>query len=101
THRIVHGLATFDREQMLESAKRFFYIDRIDLRTESRSANTLLQEAGESGTSFVAVTRQGPYLMRAKKRAIQDGLGYVSERQRELDVVQLHKLLLERILGIS
>lgn len=101
THRIVHGLATFDREHMLEAAKRFFDIDRIDLRTESRSATTLLEEAGESGTAFVAVTRQGPYLMRARRRVIHEALGNVSERQRELDVVQLHKLLLERILGIS
>ena len=101
THRIVHGLAAFDREHMLEASKRFFDIDRIDLRTESRSATTLLEEAGENGTAFVAVTRQGPYLMRAKKRAIHDALDGVSELQRELDVVQLHKLLLERILGIS
>jgi uncharacterized protein (DUF1015 family) len=101
THRIVHGLAAFDREHMLEASKRFFEIDRIDLRTESRSATTLLEEAGENGTAFVAVTRQGPYLMRAKKRAIHDALTSVSELQRELDVVQLHKLLLERILGIS
>ena len=101
THRIVHGLAAFDREHMLEASKRFFDIDRIDLRTESRSATTLLEEAGENGTAFVAVTRQGPYLMRAKKNAIHDALDNVSELQRELDVVQLHKLLLERILGIS
>jgi uncharacterized protein (DUF1015 family) len=101
THRIVHGLVSFDREHMLESAKRFFEIDRIDLRTESRSATTLLQEAGENGTAFVAVTRQGPYLLRAKKRAVQEALSSLSERQRGLDVVQLHKLLLERILGIS
>ena len=101
THRIVHGLATFDREHMLESAKRFFDIDRIDLRTESRSATTLLEEAGENGTAFVAVTRQGPYLLRAKERAVQEALSSFSARQRQLDVVQLHKLLLERILGIS
>jgi uncharacterized protein (DUF1015 family) len=101
THRIVHGLPSFDREQMLEGARRFFDIDRIDLRTESRSATTLLEEAGGGGTAFVAVTRQGPYLMRAKKRAVQDALGAVSANQRELDVVQLHKLMLERILGIS
>ncbi|HWG87829.1 MAG TPA: DUF1015 domain-containing protein, partial [Candidatus Acidoferrales bacterium] len=101
THRIVHGLAAFDREHMLEASKRYFDIDRIDLRTESRSATTLLEEAGENGTAFVAVTRQGPYLMRAKKNAIHDALDNVSELQRELDVVQLHKLLLERILGIS
>jgi uncharacterized protein (DUF1015 family) len=101
THRIVQSLPTYDREQMLESARRYFDIDRIDLRTESRSATTLLDEAGTSGTAFVAVTRQGPYLMRAKKRSIEDALSYVSDRQRGLDVVQLHKIMLERVLGIS
>ncbi|HEY2114741.1 MAG TPA: DUF1015 domain-containing protein [Candidatus Angelobacter sp.] len=101
THRIVHGLPTFDRERMLEAAGQFFEIDRIDLRTESRSATTLLGQAGENGTAFVAVTRQGPYLMRAKKNAVQDALGRVPSLQRELDVVQLHRILLERVLGIS
>jgi uncharacterized protein (DUF1015 family) len=101
THRIVHGLPAFDRERMLETAGRFFDIDRIDLRTESRSATTLLGQAGENGTAFVAVTRQGPYLMRAKKGAVEEALREVPARQRELDVVQLHRLMLERILGIS
>jgi uncharacterized protein (DUF1015 family) len=101
THRVVHGLATFDRERMLEAAERFFDIDRIDLRTESRSATTLLSEAGANGTAFVAVTRQGPYLMRAKKTAVQEALGQVSDLQRSLDVVQLHRIMLERVLGIS
>jgi uncharacterized protein (DUF1015 family) len=101
THRVVHGLATFDREHMLEAAERFFDIDRIDLRTESRSATTLLSEAGANGTAFVAVTRQGPYLMRAKKTAVEEALGQVSDLQRSLDVVQLHRIMLERVLGIS
>jgi uncharacterized protein (DUF1015 family) len=101
THRIVHGLPTFDRERMLEAAGQFFEIDRIDLRTESRSATTLLGQAGENGTAFVAVTRQGPYLMRAKKIAVQDALGQLPSLQRELDVVQLHRIMLERVLGIS
>ncbi|HEY6274053.1 MAG TPA: DUF1015 domain-containing protein [Terriglobales bacterium] len=101
THRVVQGLPTYDRERMLEAAGRFFDIDRIDLRTESRSATTLLQEAGETGTAFVAVTRQGPYLLRAKERVVEDALHSVSPRQRQLDVVQLHKILLERVLGIS
>ena len=101
THRIVHGLPDFDRERMLEGARRFFDIRRIDLKTESRSATTLLEEAGQNGTAFVAVTRQGPYLMKAKKRAIQEALKSLSTRQRDLDVVQLHKVMLERVLGIS
>ncbi|HEY2360008.1 MAG TPA: DUF1015 domain-containing protein [Candidatus Angelobacter sp.] len=101
THRIVHGLLDFDRERMLEAAGEFFDIDRIDLRTESRSATTLLGQAGENGTAFVAVTRQGPYLMRAKRDAIQHALRDLPPLQRELDVVQLHRVLLERVLGIS
>jgi uncharacterized protein (DUF1015 family) len=101
THRVVQGLPTYDREKMLDAAKQFFTIDRIDLRSESRSATTLLEEAGESGTAFVAVTRQGPYLLRAKKRPVHDALTEIPARQRELDVVQLHKILLERALGIS
>jgi uncharacterized protein (DUF1015 family) len=101
THRIIHGLVDFDRERMLETAGRFFDIHRIDLRIESRSATTLLEEAGHDGTAFVAVTRQGPYLMKAKKNAIQESLSAVSARQRDLDVVQLHKVMLERVLGIS
>ncbi len=102
THRIVQGLPTYDRERMLESARRFFDIDRIDLRADSRSATTLLEDAGASGTAFVAVTRQGSYLLRAKKRAVHDALpAAVSARQRELDVVQLHKIMLERVLEIS
>jgi uncharacterized protein (DUF1015 family) len=101
THRIVHGLLDFDRERMLEAAGHFFDIDRIDLRTESRSATTLLGQAGENGTAFVAVTRQGPYLMRAKQDAIQHALRDLPPLQRELDVVQLHRVMLERVLGIS
>ena len=101
THRIVHGLNSFDRERMLDDARTFFDIDRIDLRAESRSATTLLSEAGENGTAFVAVTRQGPYMLRARKRAIQETLSSLPERERTLDVVQLHKILFERVLGIS
>ena len=101
THRVIEGLPSYDREKMLEAARHFFSIDRIDLRSESRSATTLLGEAGEAGTSFVAVTRQGPYLMRAKKRAVHDALASLSARQRELDVVQLHRIMLERVLEIS
>jgi uncharacterized protein (DUF1015 family) len=101
THRIVHGLNSFDRERMLDEARPFFDIDRIDLRAENRSATTLLSEAGENGTAFVAVTRQGPYLLRAKKRVIQEAMATLPERQRALDVVQLHKILFERVLGIS
>ncbi len=101
THRIVHGLPSFDRERMLEEAGRLFDIDRIDIRSETRSATTLLGKAGAHCTAFVAVTRQGPYLMRAKRGLVNEALEGISARQRELDVVQLHRIMLQQILGIS
>jgi uncharacterized protein (DUF1015 family) len=101
THRVIHSLPDYDRERMLEKARTFFNVDRIDLRSESRSATTLLQEAGSDGTAFVVVTRQGPYLLRARKNAVQEAMHHVSPRQRDLDVVQLHRIMLERVLGIS
>jgi uncharacterized protein (DUF1015 family) len=39
--------------------------------------------------------------MRAKKIPVREALSELPARQRELDVVQLHRILLERILGIS
>src|SRR5258708_34926775 len=98
THRIVRGLAGFDREVMLEGARRFFEITRIDLRTENRSATTLLEEAGENGTAFVAVTRQGPYLLRAKKRPVAGALKEGSAKQSRLGVGAVHEIQPARLL---
>ena len=39
--------------------------------------------------------------MRAKQDAIQNALRDLPALQRELDVVQLHRVMLERVLGIS
>jgi uncharacterized protein (DUF1015 family) len=56
---------------------------------------------GKTSKLSFAGTRQGPYLMRAKQDAIQHAMRDVPALQRELDVVQLHRVLLERVLGIS
>jgi uncharacterized protein (DUF1015 family) len=50
---------------------------------------------------LVAVTREGSFLMTAKPDAIAGALPGISLRQRQLDVVQLHALVLEQLLGIS
>ena len=60
-----------------------------------------LATAGLTGTAFVAATAQGRYLMTAKEAAVAQTLDHASERQRQLDVVQLHLLVLEQLLGVS
>ena len=47
------------------------------------------------------MTRTGNHLLTAKKAAIEARLTDQPERQRRLDVVQLHSIVLEDVLGIS
>jgi uncharacterized protein (DUF1015 family) len=60
-----------------------------------------LREAGANRTALLAVTRDSSYLLRALPRQQSKALDGQSERQRELDVVQLHKLVLEETLQMS
>jgi len=53
------------------------------------------------GTAFLVVTRDGSYLLQAKPEAVREALAGVPARQAQLDVVQLHSILLDRILGLS
>lgn len=101
THRVVFGLEGLEEEKFLAQAKEFFDVQPLP---ENSGAPALLQrlaEAGASGTAFVAVTRQGKYLMTAKASAVRQALAALPERQRQLDVAQLHQIVLERLLGIS
>ena len=47
------------------------------------------------------MTKSGNYLLKAKPDAIARTLGGYSERQRQLDIVQLHGLVLEQLLAIT
>jgi uncharacterized protein (DUF1015 family) len=94
THRVVFGLKEFKTAEFLAKAEDFFTV------TELASAN-LEPLAEAAGTAFLVVTREGNYLLRAKPDAVKAELTGVPARQAQLDVVQLHSLLLDRILGLS
>jgi uncharacterized protein (DUF1015 family) len=62
----------------------------------------MLRECGRAGTTILAVTANRAFLLHHpdphREAAIFNGL---SIRQQALDVVQLHKCLLERVLNLS
>ena len=62
-----------------------------------------LSEAGRDRTTIAAVTSAGAFLLHLRPGATEsvEHLKGFSPRQRKLDVVQLHKVLLEGVLGIS
>ena len=94
THRAVFGLKDFKTEEFLGKAKEFFTV------TSLASAELGPLTAAE-GTAFLVVTRDGNHLLRARPEAMRTALEDLPARQAQLDVVQLHSILLERILGLS
>lgn len=100
THRVVFGLPHFSREQFLRGAADFFTV-------EPAAAWDPAMLAAAGGTAFLAVTRDPNSgqmfhdLLVAKPEAIAQVLADVSPRQAGLDVVQLHRVVLEGLLGLS
>ena len=58
------------------------------------------KDAGRDSIALLAATKSGPWLLRSLPAGKQ-ALAGMAERQRQLDVTQLHKLLLEGALGMS
>ncbi len=57
--------------------------------------------ARQTGTAFVAITPLGYHMLRAKPDVVAQALARLPERQRKLDLTQLHSLVLEQLLGIT
>jgi uncharacterized protein (DUF1015 family) len=51
--------------------------------------------------AFIAATQEGAFLLEAKPEAVAEVLAGVSPRQAQLDVVQLHTVVLDKLLGLS
>jgi uncharacterized protein (DUF1015 family) len=100
THRVVHGLANFSAAGFRSGASKFFTVEEADPEITSRRAAAMLKEAGRAGTAFVAASKDRAFLL---SRPLSPGAIFqnVGLRQQGLDVVQLHKALLENVLGIS
>ena len=98
THRVVHGLVDFDPATFRAAAEKFFAIETLPSAEAADYLNTL---TSEEGTAFVAVTKGGALLLRAKPEAVAAALVGVPERQRQLDLTQLHSVILDRLLGLD
>jgi uncharacterized protein (DUF1015 family) len=99
SHRVVHGLKGFVPSDFIERAGKYFEVEPLSAEDPAALTARLTSEQGR--TAFVVVTAQGRHLLRTKPGTAAEALGEVSERQRQLDVIQLHALVLERLLGIT
>jgi uncharacterized protein (DUF1015 family) len=101
THRVVHGLAEFSAEELRQRASQYFSVEEVDPSVDAARASGILQEAGHAGTALLAVTADRVFLLDTPQAVGSKLFTGLSLRQQSLDVVQLHKCLLEGVLGIS
>ncbi len=101
THRVVHSLESFSTEGFQNAAREFFAIEDVDSAIGSGKAAEILRDKGCSGTALLAVTADRAFLLHWPKPAASKFLNGLSDRQKALDVVQLHKCLLEGVLKLS
>lgn len=100
THRVVHGLSGFSMDKFRTAANEFFSVEEADGSLDARRATIMLREASHTGPAVMAISQNRAFLMSRGKAPAEVFQG-LSFRQQSLDVVQLHKCLLERALGIS
>jgi uncharacterized protein (DUF1015 family) len=101
THRVVHGLESFSGASFREGASSYFSVEEVDASVDAVRAAAILREAGRLGTAILAVTADRVLLLDRPGAVSPNIFAGFSLRQQSLDVVQLHKCLLEGVLGIS
>jgi len=101
THRVVFGLPGFDWQRLMRAARKYFDVEELGQKIAPARITSLLSEAGSQGTAIVAASAGHSCLLRFKPGSADEALSAFSPRQRRLDVVLLHKILLQRVLGIS
>ena len=100
THRVVFGLSGFEAHSFLAKARQFYGVTELTESSETALLK-LLSNSGKKAISFVAATKNGNFLLAAKSASAHQISSEFSSRQKKLDVVNLHSLMLEKVLGIS
>ena len=104
THRVAFGLIGFNGREFAAKAAQYFTVTEIAATPSGHfpGAENLLKRLNDTpGVAFIAATRDGDFLLTPKPEAIAPLLAGLPERQQQLDVTQLHKVVLEKLLGLS
>jgi uncharacterized protein (DUF1015 family) len=94
THRVVNGLEGFSSPDFITRASRYFDIKELDTPNIAVLDKT-------PGTAFIAATGDGNYLLTARPDVIAEALKDIPARQAQLGVVQLHRIVLDKLLGLD
>jgi uncharacterized protein (DUF1015 family) len=107
THRVVHSLAGFDWNGLLASAGRCFEVQTIPATGDPAGWAArfipILEESGRSGPTLGVYGGRGSLALLKLRGGLNlaASLPDVAEGLRQLDVILLHRLVIEQLLGID
>ncbi len=107
THRVVHGLPSFNWETFSEKAREAFDWNPLDSSPASAEGTAMIESklraAGRDRTAVAAYAGDGRLALLTLKPGfgVAAALPGLSDAERRLDVVVLHRLLIEHALSIS
>jgi hypothetical protein len=95
---VVHSLGSFNSADFLRAAGEFFEVEALGDRDAASLMGLLVEQ---HGVAFVAACQDCTLLLRAQPEAMVAALAALPERQRQLDLTQLHSIVLDRLLGLD
>jgi uncharacterized protein (DUF1015 family) len=100
THRVVQGIENFSSPDFITRASAFYTITELpESNPDSTQNPDLLNQTPNA--AYIAVTGDGNYLLTPKPEAIAPLLTGLPTRQRQLEVAQLHTVVLDHLLGLT
>jgi uncharacterized protein (DUF1015 family) len=107
THRVVHSLAEFDWNSFLAAAQRYFDVETVaatgDPAAWAARVTARMEESGRLAPTLAAYAGRGSLALLKLRDDLNlaETLPDVAPGLRRLDVMVLHRLVMERLLGIS
>ncbi|HXH49673.1 MAG TPA: DUF1015 domain-containing protein [Terriglobia bacterium] len=107
THRVVHSLKDFDWEKLCSQAGPYFEVENIacsgNAAQDAQTIRQALEKAGGKRPTIAAYVgpKHAALLSLRKDADLAGALGEFPETLRQLDVVLLHGLVLEKVMQID
>ena len=99
THRVAFNLPNFSASEFAVKAEQYFTVETLP--SAYGEADLLHKLNNTHGVAFIAATKDADFLLTSIPEAIAPLLAGLSPEKQALDVTQLHKVVLEQVLGLD
>src|SRR5688572_1512522 len=95
THRLIHGIANFNEQEILQKLEQDFIIKPVE------DADTLNEIIVGKQWAFGLLFKENAYKLRLKPEALSTMRWHFPDVVKELDLTVMHYFIIEKVLGIA